>query len=363
MASYESADRGRIIRIVKHTKNYVVIQRQSIVDNRLSHRATGLLCHLLAMPDDWVVRIAHLVNAKTEGRNAVRKALSELKQCGYYRKYRRRDSRGRFFWVDAVYETPDRRAEYEQPELFEEFMQTIAPGSQAAGDASGTLFESTDKASKPTLADPQSIDGKPARGLNTRRAEGRFPALGVPGGDSTDGIPAHGEPSAENQTVPSNDVTSSDQQQQRAAAELITALTDAGIGEPVRSELANTGRLTATTVRREASKCRERGKGTGALVNNLRAIATRSRSQSTGSNAPALTNELPDQRAADEEYRTEAAAIDEWLIGLDDDERERLTAETLDAMSNAARRRLPYEDPRQSKALARRMYAAIHQPA
>ena len=58
-----------------------------------------------------------------------------------------------------------------------------------------------------------------------------------------------------------------------AAAELLDALTRAGISEPTRSSLAKLPNLTARMVQKIADRARERGKGPGAVVLDLRAAS------------------------------------------------------------------------------------------
>jgi len=60
-----------------------------------------------------------------------------------------------------------------------------------------------------------------------------------------------------------------------SAADVLTALTDAGISDPTRSELASTSHVTPGLVNRIAERCRERGKGAGAMVLDIRAAAAK----------------------------------------------------------------------------------------
>ena len=55
--------------------------------------------------------------------------------------------------------------------------------------------------------------------------------------------------------------------------DVMVALVDAGISEPTRSQLANTPHITAKMVRRVADRAKERGKGAGAVVLDLRAAS------------------------------------------------------------------------------------------
>ena len=57
-------------------------------DARLSFRALGVLVYLLSKPDHWTVDSRVLCQTHPEGRDAVRTALSELKEAGYMRQER-----------------------------------------------------------------------------------------------------------------------------------------------------------------------------------------------------------------------------------------------------------------------------------
>jgi hypothetical protein len=57
---------------------------KSALDNpRLSFKAKGVLAYLLGKPVGWKVRIKDLMNRSTDGRDAVRSGLNELRNEGY----------------------------------------------------------------------------------------------------------------------------------------------------------------------------------------------------------------------------------------------------------------------------------------
>jgi hypothetical protein len=90
----------------KRKSYFVQIPSSTIREKRLSFRARGLLTFLLDMPDGWDVKSEVLAAWGTEGRDAIRKALFELAQFGYYRLERRRLRDGRQVMGTAVSETP-----------------------------------------------------------------------------------------------------------------------------------------------------------------------------------------------------------------------------------------------------------------
>lgn len=62
---------------------YVMTNRETIQDKRLSWQATGLLVYLLSLPSDWKIIKDELCNHKTNGRDATRSAFDELIEHKY----------------------------------------------------------------------------------------------------------------------------------------------------------------------------------------------------------------------------------------------------------------------------------------
>ena len=72
-----------VIRVHK-TKNFTIINNEALFEKPpLSMSAKGLLCFMLALPDDWNYSIDGLVSVCKEGRHAVKTTLKELKERGY----------------------------------------------------------------------------------------------------------------------------------------------------------------------------------------------------------------------------------------------------------------------------------------
>lgn len=67
----------------EHRTAYVVIQRKTAQDDRLSLAARGLMLYLLSLPDDWVVRTSQLAQKHETSEYAIRKILNELRSAGY----------------------------------------------------------------------------------------------------------------------------------------------------------------------------------------------------------------------------------------------------------------------------------------
>ena len=66
--------------------NFTVIDNAIFKDRTLSMKAMGLLCLMLSLPDNWDYSIAGLVTLVNDGESAVRSALKELEEAGYFRR-------------------------------------------------------------------------------------------------------------------------------------------------------------------------------------------------------------------------------------------------------------------------------------
>lgn len=110
-------------------------------DYRLSWRARGLLAELLSYPPDYVISVDELVkrarqvSGATEGRDAMRAAVRELKNVGYIVSTRRQDARGR--WITEVEVTDDPAYDMPNPPL-DGTAVTPAPESDADVSAGRT---------------------------------------------------------------------------------------------------------------------------------------------------------------------------------------------------------------------------------
>lgn len=66
--------------------NFTVIDNGIFKDHSLSMKAIGLLCIMLSLPDNWHYSIAGLTAIVNDGETAVRSALKELQEAGYFRR-------------------------------------------------------------------------------------------------------------------------------------------------------------------------------------------------------------------------------------------------------------------------------------
>jgi len=116
-----------IIKVKKRENPYASIDKSAITDIRLSWKARGLLCYLLAMPPSWKANGEHLMTQGVDKRHAVREGLNELRKFGYAKLVKTKDENGKltgsewhiFEEPQTVTEKPDNRKnrESENPTL------------------------------------------------------------------------------------------------------------------------------------------------------------------------------------------------------------------------------------------------------
>jgi hypothetical protein len=81
----------------KRKKNgFTQISNSMLEDDRLSWRAKGILAYMLSRPNNWKINKTDLYRKATEGRDALDKALGELKETGYLHIYRNILENGKF---------------------------------------------------------------------------------------------------------------------------------------------------------------------------------------------------------------------------------------------------------------------------
>ncbi|KAB8186828.1 hypothetical protein FH608_045885 [Nonomuraea phyllanthi] len=92
----------------------ITIPTATLLDERLSFVARGLLCELLTRPDDWEANADEMSRRARdarglvtgEGRQAMRAAFAELESHGYLVRRRKRYANGRFVTTLELYDTP-----------------------------------------------------------------------------------------------------------------------------------------------------------------------------------------------------------------------------------------------------------------
>ena len=94
------------IRVVKD-KNFTTINNEFIFNKEMSLKAKGLLCHLLALPNDWKLYVEEVEKWHKDKRDSVYSCFKELIKLGYIERTQKR-SDGKFKGYDyTVYEKPN----------------------------------------------------------------------------------------------------------------------------------------------------------------------------------------------------------------------------------------------------------------
>ena len=102
---------------VKKDNNFTTINNEFIFNKNLSLKAKGLLCHILALPNDWTLYVEEVGKWHKDGKDAIYSAFKELSTNGYMKREQIRQN-GKFKGYDyIVFEKPNMdKPETEKPE-------------------------------------------------------------------------------------------------------------------------------------------------------------------------------------------------------------------------------------------------------
>ena len=93
--------------LVKKSSNYTTINNEFIFNKNMSLKAKGLLCHLLALPNDWKLYVEEVERWHKDGKHSVYTTFKELMNRGYIKREQVRDEFGKIkSWDYIVYEKP-----------------------------------------------------------------------------------------------------------------------------------------------------------------------------------------------------------------------------------------------------------------
>lgn len=98
---------------VDHQKNYVVISKEALEDQKLSFKAKGLWAYCMSRPNDWEFHVSHLSKVSQDGEDSIYSAIKELVKEGYCDKVQGKE-KGRYTSVD--YEVREIKIILPQPE-------------------------------------------------------------------------------------------------------------------------------------------------------------------------------------------------------------------------------------------------------
>jgi hypothetical protein len=90
----------------QHQRSFTILANGVLQDRRLSYTARGLLADLPSRKDGWREDGRHMADSSIQGRGAIRKALKELTEAGYYRVDKIRMPDGTVRSEAHVFDTP-----------------------------------------------------------------------------------------------------------------------------------------------------------------------------------------------------------------------------------------------------------------
>ena len=92
--------------LVKKNNNYTTINNEFIFNKEMSLKAKGLLCHLLALPENWELYVEEIEKWHKDGKKAIYSCFKELSQLGYIERVIQREKGKIVKWDYIVYEKP-----------------------------------------------------------------------------------------------------------------------------------------------------------------------------------------------------------------------------------------------------------------
>ncbi len=88
---------NRVLVDKPHLKsNFSQFSNEMLRDKSLSWAAQGILTYLLSLHPDFNITLEHLASIRSNGRDATRRALTELEQAGYLKRTRLKGEKGKF---------------------------------------------------------------------------------------------------------------------------------------------------------------------------------------------------------------------------------------------------------------------------
>ena len=92
---------------VKKDNNFTTINNEFIFNKNLSLKAKGLLCHILALPNDWTLYVEEVGKWHKDGKTSIYSAFKELTANGYMKREQiRKDNRFKGYDY-VVFEKPN----------------------------------------------------------------------------------------------------------------------------------------------------------------------------------------------------------------------------------------------------------------
>ena len=155
---------GEVIRIKKHSNNYVILDKTFLEDDGLTWKAKGILTYLLSRPDGWEVRVSDLVKRSPDGKTSVYSALKELKEAGYYQKVPVRDEKSRIIrWESTISELPMTNQENENSESENDCAENKNVSSEKVKRCTKSENKDTTKKKTVQKSKTETVDSKVAK--------------------------------------------------------------------------------------------------------------------------------------------------------------------------------------------------------
>ncbi|MFJ4676922.1 hypothetical protein [Kitasatospora sp. NPDC088783] len=157
-----------------HARGFIVLPNTLTQDRRLSFTARGLLADLLSRPDGWSEDAQQIADSSVQGRAAIRAALKELREAGYYLVVKVRMPDGTIRSEAHVFDVPHRPgAEIIRQAAREEAVRQGQPG-----------------AARPASGEPASGGREALPVKNGEKAPSPLPPVPADGGASAEQQPA-----------------------------------------------------------------------------------------------------------------------------------------------------------------------------
>ena len=87
--------------------DFTIIQNTVLRDRRTSLKARGLFSTLCGLPDNWSFSEEGLAKTLKDGKDSVHSALEELEKYGYVKRYKGKDSKGKFESIVELFPAGD----------------------------------------------------------------------------------------------------------------------------------------------------------------------------------------------------------------------------------------------------------------
>lgn len=139
---------------VPHRHQYTVIADVALRDARLSFRATGVLAYLLSLPDGSQISGRRLIEIKSEGRDAILRALGELESAGYLVRDRLQGADGRWGTAVTLQEAPSPENPDSVPGNRPLTSHQPSPEKPSPGNPDSKAFSTKSEYQEPTPGNP-----------------------------------------------------------------------------------------------------------------------------------------------------------------------------------------------------------------